>query len=142
MRILTWVLHGSTDPQIDSKLRAGLDSQDIGLASASKGALVAPNIVTVHVRVVADILWRVGREFDRVVRSFAGEFADVFEGRRIGAIGDNRVKEVMSRCHLGDSPEQDGGELHCEGLIYASKAVATERCLPGKGSVENRSNGN
>lgn len=117
-RVLTRVLHGTANAQLEGDLVAGTDGQDLGAARVGEGALVADYVLPVDGGVVADVLRGVGRELDRVVHGLARGLPDVLEGRRLAAgagVGD--LEEVVGGSALRDGAEDEGGSLHGDDML-------------------------
>jgi len=107
------VLHLGVDTKAEANLRAGVDGQDLSVASLGEGTLVATDIRSIGVRAVTDIRGRVGRELDGVVGDRASEAADVLERGTGNTVADGGIEEVVGRDTLGSQgPENNGRDLH------------------------------
>lgn len=106
--LLTRVLDCSPNAQFEGDIAASGNLKDLRLAGIGEGPLVTPGVgALVDVGVIANIDGRVGRELDGVVPGRAGEVPDVAEAWGRSAVYNDGVKEVMGRCHLGSSGEDD-----------------------------------
>lgn len=108
------VLELGTNTELGGNVVAGLDGQNLDLATSLSGTLVADDVGTVGGGAITDVGGRVGGELDGVVRDLASRRADVFELRLGNTTDEVGVKEVVGAGHLGDGGENDGGggELH------------------------------
>lgn len=108
------VLELGTNSELEGNVLAGVDGQDLDLATSLSATLVADDIGTVGGGAITDVGGRVGGELDGVVRDLASGRADVFELRLGNTTNEVGVEEVVGGGHLGDGAEDDGrgGELH------------------------------
>lgn len=110
----TGVLELGADSELEADLVTSLDGQDIGLAGRGESTLVADDIGTIDMGVVADVGRGVGGELDGVVLGSTSRLANVLEGRRLDSTDNGLVHEVVSGSHLGDGGDKSSGELHSE----------------------------